>query len=1555
MAKAKEEYVQPDEQHIDWEQIEHDSCAIIANVKKDGKASHGNVKRTIEALINMGHRTGEIEGEGDGAGVQTDIPRLIWAKTLAWRGLRPSAVDDPYFTVGHIMIPHSERGQLDEIKRRALEILRAGGLDVLVEQPALTRPDALGPLARQAEPEFWQVACLPSGGRRIEDRDSFEIVLQLERELPVHIASFSKNSVIYKVRGDGETLRRYFPELRHPDFKSAITLAHGRYSTNTNSAAERAQMFSTLGHNGEINTIDKLTREAQALGFQLPLQGSDSQILDRVVESLMFLCGLSLMEVLEIIFPPVWTEIEAFPEELQEFYRYYRRAFGALAQGPAAIIARQGDEVVFSCDALGLRPLWFGETEKEFFASSEKGVVPLESQVRDPEPLAPGEKMGFLLKRDRGVEVFKYHDLQKRLVAIADKRFDLEAANRRVIWASESLVVGSVGMKRANRVCAPPLPSWIRHDPFGSPGAALAVASEVEREKDQAQMLDAVSRNNQMLASGWTKDDVENLRVLAETCKEPISGLGYDGPLAALSRVRKNISDYFLERVAVVTNPSIDCLREADHFSTTTFLGPKPSLDDRRRVTEQIELRTPLLLGGAPRARHEIELQRKIAREAGARLIEDIEPLATTLEINYSEGASLKQALAHLQAEAEKAVREGAAILILDDSGTYEMGRLPIDSHLALAAVDQRLRACFVDGESLRRRCSLVLKSQQLRNFHDLAMAVGCGADAVNPYRIFDAVLEMGNQLEDKQTKLRNCLKTLQSGIEKVISTMGIHELEGYGRIFASIGLAPEISAYFGVKNYYGSNTAGLNFARLEADARERLKIGSKKERLPLAKDFHFYPYIWKTAGQAARGDVPYQTYADKLDALEKENPVSLRHLLDFKTDSVTARLDESQVDISVGSHAAPIIFSAMSFGAQGETSFRAFAEAAKRLGIVGINGEGGELLDIMGKYRQYRGQQVASARFGVNIAMLNSADFIEIKIGQGAKPGEGGHLPGFKVTAKIAETRHTPPGIDLISPSNNHDIYSIEDLAQLIEELKTANPRARISVKIPSVPHIGAIATGIAKARADIIGISGYDGGTGAARKHATRYVGIPVEIGLREAHLALLHSGLRNRVEIWADGGVKSGKDVVKLMLLGANRVGFGTLVQVAIGCTICRECNTGTCHVGITSQLKSPEEALEKGQKHFVPRDYYHAVEHATHLFSEVCNEIRSIVARLGERRAQDLVGKAGLLYQARMRDRIDLSKLLRDTEETLFVPEEIKEQTVGRARKPLTSLTRVVTSSVFDMIEKGKEIVIFEDSEVSNTDRSMGTHLAGQLVYARQEGRLNGFKKAILKLREGVTPGNGLGAFNSDGIDIIVEGGVQDGAAKSASGGRVAILKGINHDGIRIDGSVGKCFAYGAQAGTLIVQGNADSRAGIRLSGADLIIGGRVREPLRDELGNIASRANIKGFAFEYQTSGRGMVLGDPGPWLCSGMTGGVVYLRIDETVDLTVDALRRRLARGASVRIMPVAGPEDEKNIKELLTSYASALRESNQRDEANEVMDLTRNWSKNFVKVVPVR
>ncbi len=549
-------------------------------------------------------------------------------------------------------------------------------------------------------------------------------------------------------------------------------------------------------------------------------------------------------------------------------------------------------------------------------------------------------------------------------------------------------------------------------------------------------------------------------------------------------------------------------------------------------------------------------------------------------------------------------------------------------------------------------------------------------------------------------------------------------------------------------------------------------------------------------------------------------------------------------------------------------------------------------------------------------------------------------------MTEQVAAARQTVPGIGLISPSNNHDLYSIEDLAQLIDELKTANPKARVSVKIPVVPGVGIIAVGVAKAGADIITLTGYEGGTGAARAHALRYVGLPAEIGLWLAHRALIESGLRDRVELWADGGMKSGRDVIKMLCLGANRVGFGTMAMVAVGCTICRKCHEGTCHV-ITTHIKTKEEAKIKGLPSFEPRDYDQAVENICNVFAMLKADIQKWAAKLGVSSIHELVGRADLLEQVGMKDTVDLDVLTRP------VPPVQKRKLQPGVGRLVTRPRKQITEILSEYAKDGETEMTYDDEDVTAADRALGTHLAGAL---KRPGfpNVDQLSAIYLSFSNSAIPGNGLGAFNDAPVNIIAEGGAQDGVAKCARGGRITVLKGLNHNGQRLDGSVGKSFAYGAQGGLFIVQGNADTRACIRLSGADIIFGGEVTAPLHDELGGIGARANLKGYAFEYMTAGRVLVLGDPGPWMAAGMTGGVVYQRIQPEMNLTVDAIRRRFARGATVDIFPL-NEQDTQNVHELLSKYIETLENNNQPEAVQHLYNLLGRPQDYFVKVAPVK
>jgi glutamate synthase (NADPH/NADH) large chain len=1530
---------------------EHDSCALYLSARKNGQSTFGTLKRALWRLANMGHRTGYVKGEGDGAGVQTDIPRGLWAKKLSQASLPASLATQPGFWVGHLFTPYEI--EISIVKEIINRHFANAELNLLLFQPGPVTTEALGLNAQVKPPSFWQL--VGSANPENLEKRLFAVKLKLEEELPIHFASLSSFTVIYKMRGSVETLARYYPELQDRSYDTVMALCHARYSTNTVSTFERAQPFALLGHNGEINTISQFRLEARQIGVQLPKDGSDSQDVDRALENFCIDRGLSLMEAMEIIFPPSPHEINNLPPPLSEIYSRLTQAYGPFAQGPAAIAARYADTAICSLDTLGLRPLWFSETEKEYIFSSERGAIQLEDMVTDSRPFSPGEKMGLIIHRGKSVDVLSHRDIRQHVMKTTLQRDS--SINNLPFGSLDQFGVhlNVQNQSQANQIVTQPNRKQTTviqttYDP--------KVLISLSPEKELFPWYQAKNRysvNEKLLTSaGWNTEQIQEVVEQAEFGLDPVGSMGFDGPLAALSKNRVNLADYFKETVAVVTNPAVDRSRECEAFSTRTLVGTRPEIGLASDKNEKfIMLDSPILSGGHPDL-DEINLLEEVANQTGVLSIEELacyfEGTLTWLSLSIQKGQSVQEALGNLAQTAVDAIKSGAICLVLDDTDAISAKRSWLDPLLATAAVDNALRISD-ENLNLRRKAGIVVRSASIRNLHDIILLCSFGADAINPYAMLATpqYIFKTNSVDrlSKAEYQTNILKTLRVGLEKVISTIGCHELRGYGRVSSSIGLAPEISTIFQTPNFLGSNQSGVNWAYLEKDSIKRTEELQSESSVRMASIDRLYPKFWKTVGQYANGQIEYQEISNKYRQLIRETPIALRHIIQIKTSA--SSISPSQVDLAINGYDLPFIIAAMSFGSQGELSFKAYAHAAKKLNIICINGEGGEIPEVFGKYKRNRGQQVASARFGVNAAFLNSCGLIEIKIGQGAKPGEGGMLPAEKVNPKVAEARHTPPYVSLLSPSNNHDLYSIEDLAQLIEELKTVNPEAKISVKCPCVPGIGVIAVGVAKAGADIINLSGYDGATGAARKHAIQYVGLPAEIGVVQAHRALVDAGIRNKVEIWCDGGMKTGEDVVKMVLLGANRVGFASMVMVAIGCTICRKCNEGTCHAGITTHIKSTEEAQKLGLKNFNPGEYNSCVDRIVHLFTGIESEVRQLTDQLGANKLQDLVGKADLLEQYALNDRIDLSPMLAPVPVASHLE---REPGVGRLlTRDRNQLTRFISESVLEAIDDGEKEVTYQD-QVMAYDRALGSHLFGALMRQPQ------INKSIDKLHLHFGPssigGNGFAAWVTGQMDVLIEGGAQDGVAKGASGGRVAIMKGLNHDGLRIDGSVGKSFAYGAQKGVLIVQGNADSRACIRLSGADVILGGQISHPIDGSTDSIGTTANLKGFACEYMTSGRVIIFGDPGLYAFSGMTGGVVYQLLTPEMGFNLDVLKSRVGKGAYVKIVPLE-EQDIEVIQELLNHYLLALIETNQSETAEKIgqLCLPQVAVSRFVKVIP--
>ncbi len=1262
----------------------------------------------------MGHRTGYVNGEGDGAGVQTDIPRQLWAKKLSKAGLPASLATQPGFWVGHFFIPHGV--EYASITQQVNQHFLDADLNILFRQAGPVRIEALGINAQMKPASFWQIAG-KSDHTDLETR-LFEIQLKLEKSFSIHFASLSSHTVIYKVHGSVETLARYYPELQDRNYDTLMALCHARYSTNTVSTIERTQPFSLLGHNGEINTIHQFRQEAVQIGVQLPENGSDSQDVDRTIENLCIQGGLSLMEAMEIIFPPSPDTMDHYPSPMKEIYTHNTLCFGSLAQGPAAIAARYGDTAICSLDTLGLRPLWFTETEKEYIFSSERGTIQLEDMVTDSIPLAPGEKMGMVIQRGQKTKVITHSDIRQEVMKAALQRNSKKPDFN--LWQSQQFEpnIGVQYLQQFNQSQVQQQVDQIIPNQNTSESRVLFSPDNEIRKLPWRQPVNHYTITQAILAAaGWNREQIQEVEEMASTGKEPVSSMGFDGPLAVLNQNRVNLADFFKESVAVVTNPAVDRGREIEAFSTRTIIGTRPEigapLENQGKYTI---LEAPFLTGGHEET-GKYTNTKKAAHQLGILSIEELSSIfrdkITCLSLEIKKDQTVQIALNSLSQAAVEAVKSGIQCLILDDTEAITNKRSWLDPLLATASVDNALRGGH-QNKNFRRMAGIVVRSASIRNLHDIILLYSFGADAINPYVMLSLAMQKFTaaaeaiKLNEIDFQVR-FFQTLQAGLEKVISTIGCHDLRGYGRICSSIGLKPDIASIFQAPNFLGSMQAGINWLTLEKEARERTEYLQNPDSAKPASVDHLFPKFRKSVEQFISNQDSYDQVQQKYHQLTVENPIALRHILKIKTTPSFAY--RQKVEIGIDGFDLPLVISAMSFGSQGELSYKAYAQAAKELNILCINGEGGELPEILGIYKKNRGQQVASGRFGVNAALLNSSRLIEIKIGQGAKPGEGGMLPAEKTTFRVAKARHTPEHIPLLSPSNNHDLYSIEDLAQLIEELKTVNPEARISVKCPCVPGIGVIAVGIVKAGADIINLSGYDGATGAARKHAIQNVGLPAEIGVAQAHRALLDAGMREKVEIWCDGGMKTGQDVVKMVLLGANRVGFASMAMVALGCTICRQCNEGNCHKGITTHIQTLEEAKKLGLKKFTPQDFDTGVKNLVRLFSAVGEEIRELTRQSGAKKLQDLVGRAHLLEQTAFKDRIDLSAMLTAVP---VISQNKRVPGVGRLlTRPRNQLTRLISEMVLEAVQDGEKEVTYQD-EVMAYDRALGSHLFGAMM-------------------------------------------------------------------------------------------------------------------------------------------------------------------------------------------------------------------------------------------------
>ena len=832
---------------------DNDACAIYASVRKDATPSAEPVARALVAMQKMLHRAGNVDGEGDGCGLLVDIPRKIWAEEVRAGGHNPALALDPGFAVAHVFVERSQ--DLAKVQHDGREILGRAGFRVLAERIGVVESSALGPTAREEEPHFWQIGGLV-GDDSNRDRALFELMIELERELGVHMPSFSATTCVYKVMGAPKILGEYYPDLVDERFETVGCFGHNRYSTNTWPSFKRVQPFSVLGHNGEINTIAQLRQEATMLGVPIDPGNSDSQDLNRTVDTLVRIRGLSLAEAMEMVVPPIVNEIRALPAELHRFYMYLRQTMGPFAQGPVALIARHDDECVFSADALGLRPLWQVETPDDYVFSSEPGVVSVSEMASEPKPLAPGEKAMVSIDRKKRLSTLRPHEEMMRLVAA---RWVERGGGDEVAAYDRALETGG------------PL------EGADIPGYTAAGPAEPVKVEDRV-----------LAGFGWQRDDVKLVQQMASNGAEPIGSLGYDGPLAALSPERQNLADYFKETVAVVTNPAIDREREIEHFSTRAIFGRRPAVDDPAFDTRMVETSFPVILGG----HHELAplsdaKYREIAREHNTYLLEDLweefrdGDRAAAIDISLLESETTQGAIDRIRQEAQKSVRKGAELIVLTDRTVYDGERRFLDPHLATSAVDQALKSFRTEPgeENLRRRCSIVLRSAAIRNVHDVMLALGLGANGVCPYVMLEVIC-----VDEYAQDLSNICAALRKGAEKVISTIGIHEVRGYARQFSSIGIKPELAEILGTEHYAASENGGVGFSELDADTAQRHQIiKGDEEKVKPAKTFRFYPKVYKAAIAAANGTASYEEYSEKVRDLEAQSPISMRHVMELR------------------------------------------------------------------------------------------------------------------------------------------------------------------------------------------------------------------------------------------------------------------------------------------------------------------------------------------------------------------------------------------------------------------------------------------------------------------------------------------------------------------------------------------------------------------------------------------------------------------------------------------------------------------------------------------------
>ena len=1415
--KAEDYQRQPKQLGLYEASHEHDACGVGMLVNIQGGKSHELVESALKVLENMRHRgaEGADNKTGDGAGIMLQIPHEF----ILLQGI-PVPEKGKYGT-GLLFLPKDGKDQA-VILSVIIEEIEKEGLTLMHLRNVPTCPEILGEAALANEPDIKQIFITGFTENETADRKLYIIRKRIENrirksDIPTredfYIVSLSTKNIVYKGMLSSLQLRNYFPDLTNSYFTSGLALVHSRFSTNTFPTWGLAQPFRLLAHNGEINTIrgNRGWMEARESVLSSPALGdireirpivqpgmSDSASLDNVLEFLI-MSGLSLPHAMAMLVPESFNEKNPISEDLKAFYEYHSILMEPW-DGPAALLFSDGRYAGGMLDRNGLRPARYLITQGGMMVvASEVGVMDFEpGDIKEKGRLQPGKIL--LIDTEKG-EIYYDGELKKQLAE------------------------------------AKPYRTWLAGNRI-----------ELDELKSGRKVSHSVENYDSMLRIfGYSKEDVERLIVpMCTIGAEPINSMGNDTPLAVLSDKPQLLYNYFRQQFAQVTNPPIDPIREELVMSLTEYIGAVGMniLTPSENHCKMVRLNHPILNNA------QLDILCNI-RYKGFKTVK------LPLLFEVAKGCQgLQEALATLCKQAEESVNEGVNYIVLSDRDV-DAAHAAIPSLLAVSAVHHHLISV-----GKRVQTALIVESGEIREVMHAALLLGFGASALNPYMAFAVIDKLVNEKEiqlDYATAEKKYIKSVCKGLFKIMSKMGISTIRSYrgAKIFETVGLSEELSnAYFGGLS---SRIGGIRLDEVARDAiafhKEGMEVLKKKGEAELLPNRGLYAFrkdgekhAWNpetiSTLQLATRLGSYKKFKEFTAMVDsKESPIFLRDFLDFRRAPISIDRVEPVENI-----VQRFVTGAMSYGSISREAHEAMAIAMNKLHGRSNTGEGGEdrarfMPREDGTSLRSAIKQVASGRFGVTAEYLVNADEIQIKIAQGAKPGEGGQLPGFKVDEVIAKTRHSIPGISLISPPPHHDIYSIEDLAQLIFDLKNVNPRAKISVKLVAESGVGTIAAGVAKAKADLIVISGAEGGTGASPASSIRYAGISPELGLSETQQTLVLNGLRGQVMLQVDGQLKTGRDIILMAMLGAEEFGFATSALIVLGCVMMRKCHQNTCPVGVATQN-------EELRKRFRGRS-----EYLVNFFTFLAQEVREYLAEIGVERLDDIIGRTDLIVRKpddgiRKHQLISFDKLLARVDNEAAI-RHVTDQQHGIDHVKDVEMLHAAAEAV----ENQKEISL--EYTIANTDRACGAMLSG--VIAAKYGE-KGLPEHTLNVKFKGSAGQSFGAFLVPGVNFKLEGEANDYLGKGLSGGRIAVLPPVRSNFEAEKNTIaGNTLLYGATSGEVYINGRAGERFAVRNSGATAVVEG------------------VGDHCCEYMTGGRVVVLGQTGRNFAAGMSGGVAYV------------------------------------------------------------------------------